>query len=41
MMDGERVMVIATHDDRVLALGGQRVDLGRRAAHSSRPIGSG
>ena len=31
LMDGERVMVIATHDDRVLALGGQRVDLGRRA----------
>jgi putative ABC transport system ATP-binding protein len=28
LMDGERVMVIATHDDRVLALGGQRVDLG-------------
>ncbi len=32
LMDGERVMVIATHDDRVLALGGQRVDLGRRTA---------
>ena len=31
LMDGERVMVIATHDDRLLALGGQRVDLGRRA----------
>ncbi|HVE24997.1 MAG TPA: ABC transporter ATP-binding protein [Sporichthya sp.] len=31
LMDGERVMVIATHDDRVLALGGQRVDLGHRA----------
>jgi putative ABC transport system ATP-binding protein len=30
LMDGERVMVIATHDDRLLALGGQRVDLGRR-----------
>jgi putative ABC transport system ATP-binding protein len=30
LMDGERVMVIATHDDRVHALGGQRVDLGRR-----------
>jgi putative ABC transport system ATP-binding protein len=28
LMDGERVMVIATHDDRVHALGGQRVDLG-------------
>jgi putative ABC transport system ATP-binding protein len=28
LMDGERVMVIATHDDRVLSLGGQRVDLG-------------
>jgi len=28
LMDGQRVMVIATHDDRVLALGGQRVDLG-------------
>jgi putative ABC transport system ATP-binding protein len=28
LMDGDRVMVIATHDDRVLALGGQRVDLG-------------
>ena len=41
LMDGERVMVIATHDDRVLALGGQRVDLGRRAARGSRPIGSG
>jgi putative ABC transport system ATP-binding protein len=27
LMDGERVMVIATHDDRVLDLGGQRVDL--------------
>jgi putative ABC transport system ATP-binding protein len=32
LMDGERVMVIATHDDRLLALGGQRVDLGRRPA---------
>jgi zinc/manganese transport system ATP-binding protein len=30
LMDGERVMVIATHDDRLLALGGHRVDLGRR-----------
>lgn len=30
LMDGDRVMVIATHDDRLLALGGQRVDLGRR-----------
>jgi putative ABC transport system ATP-binding protein len=30
LMDGERVMVIATHDDRLLALSGQRVDLGRR-----------
>jgi putative ABC transport system ATP-binding protein len=30
LMDGDRVMVIATHDDRVHALGGQRVDLGRR-----------
>jgi putative ABC transport system ATP-binding protein len=30
LMDGERVMVIATHDDRVLSLGGQRVDLARR-----------
>ena len=30
LMDGERVMVIATHDDRLLALGGQRVDLGHR-----------
>jgi putative ABC transport system ATP-binding protein len=30
LMDGDRVMVIATHDDRVLALGGQRVDLGHR-----------
>jgi putative ABC transport system ATP-binding protein len=29
LMDGERVMVIATHDDRVHALGGQRVDLTR------------
>jgi hypothetical protein len=28
-MDGDRVMVIATHDDRVHALGGQRVDLTR------------
>jgi putative ABC transport system ATP-binding protein len=28
LMDGERIMVIATHDDRLLALGGQRVDLG-------------
>ena len=28
LMDGDRVMVIATHDDRVLALDGQRVDLG-------------
>jgi putative ABC transport system ATP-binding protein len=28
LMDGDRVMVIATHDDRVHALGGQRVDLG-------------
>ena len=33
LMDGERVMVIATHDDRLLALGGQRVDRGRRTAH--------
>jgi putative ABC transport system ATP-binding protein len=41
LMDGERVMVIATHDDRVLTLGGQRVDLGRRAADGSGPIGSG
>jgi putative ABC transport system ATP-binding protein len=30
LMDGDRVMVIATHDDRVHALGGQRVDLTRR-----------
>ena len=30
LMDGERVMVIATHDARVHALGGQRVDLGHR-----------
>jgi putative ABC transport system ATP-binding protein len=30
LMDGERVMVIATHDDRVHALGGQRVDLAHR-----------
>jgi putative ABC transport system ATP-binding protein len=39
LMDGERVMVIATHDDRVLALGGQRVDLGHRAADGAGPIG--
>ena len=32
LMDGDRVMVIATHDDRLLALGGQRVDLGRRTS---------
>lgn len=38
-MDGERVMVIATHDDRVLALAGQRVDLGHRAPDAPRPIG--
>jgi putative ABC transport system ATP-binding protein len=31
LMDGDRVMVIATHDDRVHALGGQRVDLAHRA----------
>jgi putative ABC transport system ATP-binding protein len=31
LMDGDRVMVIATHDDRVLSLGGQRVDLGPRS----------
>ena len=31
LMNSERVMVIATHDDRVLSLGGQRVDLGRHA----------
>ena len=30
LMDGDRVMVIATHDDRVHALGGQRVDLAHR-----------
>ena len=30
LMDDERVMVIATHDDRVLSLGGLRVDLGHR-----------
>ncbi len=30
LMDGERVMVVATHDERLLALGGQRVDLGHR-----------
>jgi len=29
LMDDERVMVVATHDDRLLSLGGQRVDLGR------------
>ncbi len=39
LMDGERVMVIATHDDRVLALGGQRVDLGHRARDGPGPIG--
>jgi putative ABC transport system ATP-binding protein len=32
LMDDERVMVVATHDDRLLALGGQRVDLGHRPA---------
>jgi len=32
LMDEERVMVIATHDDRVHALGGQLVDLGRMRA---------
>ncbi len=31
LMDGERVIVVATHDDRLLALGGQRVDLGHRS----------
>jgi putative ABC transport system ATP-binding protein len=41
LMDGARVMVIATHDDRVLALGGERVDLGRGASDGSGPIGSG
>ena len=30
LMDGERVLVIATHDDRILALGGQVVDLAHR-----------
>ena len=30
LMDGERVMVIASHDERLLSLGGQRVDLTRR-----------
>ncbi len=31
LMDGERVIVVATHDDRLLELGGQRVDLGHRS----------
>lgn len=30
LMDRDRVMVIATHDDRVHALGGQRVHLAHR-----------
>jgi len=35
LISSERVIVIATHDDRVLGLGTQTVDLGQRHGHSS------
>ncbi|HVE45640.1 MAG TPA: hypothetical protein VNA57_02675 [Acidimicrobiales bacterium] len=37
----ERVIVIATHDDRVLALGTQTVDLGHRKADPDPPSPGG
>jgi len=37
LVSPERVIVIATHDDRVLALGTQTVDLGHRHANSDMP----